>query len=747
MVGLLSRVKNATSFTLRAIRALRRRHTHDWLSDRVKKEAREYRKAHYTREGVRDRLRRTSASGGFWCCVVAAIVLIVALSVCVYCLAPTTVHGDRWYGLLTTLWQIEASLAGITFVIAALLLESRAREARSNDIFSYYIGSCRLIPLVVATFLHILLIGVLAYLRYGSCLRGALLDVGLIAISIGFVPFVVSNVLLWIKVLRLLGPLSLLEARESVTLKAVETAIPGIAAEILGRGLLHAYLTGRNVDYRVIDAGDERVLIRSSVAGFVTDIDLARTEEALADIGTTYSGSRAPVSLLRNVGDPVSEGQPLAAIRPECANDLVVTALQRAFRVRQDRQESRDVLERALRGLKEDIEGYLEARQVGMARRALDLLPGILRQMVVAWRAQQFRVQIPETPQGYYFSGPMDRPLRILRSTLRACMEQAVEEGDRELVDATVGVLRETLGIASDLGQKRLFRLLSSTLVAVYRQSLIRAEDDFRNTVLAIWHLSMWSFAHYHLAPKLADVAMTRSLAQKATAYLCEMVQMYSHLLRSATDLADAASFASFAQTLDGLWFDSGEGDQVSLAGALTTESCDRIVWRDLAWFGIGAWTLKRLMDGALSSEVGAGMLKTACDHLSDFDRLHGLHRQIQQRHRQLSLRFGWDDWATRPTERPGASFPNVDGWMRTFYCFHGTYLLSPELATGGADYYRAKLQGKDGYEAALLETACQQIRAARDRLVGVIDAETLSQLIEFADLHRPGDDPPRSDG
>lgn len=737
MSSLLTKLKNARSCVGDAVRAWRRRHTHDWLSDRVKQEAREYRKAHKPRESLPDKRRQTWTRVGFWIGVAIALVFVLALSISVYLLAPDLVDDDRWYGLLTALWQVEASLAGVTFVIVALLLESRAKEARFDAIFRYYINACRLIPLVTATFLHILLLGVIAYLRFGSGLRGAWLDVSVIAVSMGFGLFVIANLLLWLKVLQLLGPTSLITAHWEIVRAAIEEATPAIAAEESGRRLLSDFLRGSRIYLPPPGFASEWWQLEADTQGFVTDLDLARLQEVKQELVGQPEGFQ--VMLIENLGDWVWEGTPLAVAGRKTPSDGVRRALKRAFQIGPAKEKPEDILARALQLPGDSALASLRTGQVSECQAYLDVYADSLRLLLDSWRAQPHALEFSERPKEYTFRSPRSRVVSILCEIVKRVMGQAVASGDDELVEVATEALSTLLRTSFRADQPGLYRLLTEQVVTVYRTRLSQRDVEFRVKAIKIWQRGSTDLVQrLRFSSELGSLETTSERAERFEPYLRGLIAMYASLLKSATDFHDIESYESFVHSQAML-----RNHMIYAFGRpMVWESVlsDLGSWTDLAWFGVGAWILKRMIDGA---QMSPDMLESACKQLADFGKLRGLHLRIQQDYPELSNQFGWDNWARDLATGSAQFYHSGWEWMRTFYCFQGARLLSSELAAGTSNPFRAAVQVEDEHEANQLAGACQQIRDAKDRLKGVIDEQTLAHLDEFVNLHRPSARPP----
>ena len=731
------------------VRGWRRRHKHDWVSDRVKQQMHEHQQAQYAGRGVCHRLRDRVRSLGFWLLAIVAVLLVIGASIGLHSAFPDIVD-DSWYGLLTTLWQVEASLAGITFVIAALLLESRAREARSDDIFSYYIRTCRLVPLVIATFAHILLFAIFAYLRFGTGMTGAWLDVAIWAVSLGFIAFVVANVLLWLKVLRLLGPLSLAQARREIILGTISQTLPDIAESISYDRYAKSHLYGAQVEYHGWDFEERWKPIRATSSGLVTDIDLARAN----DISRRLDGEELPsstgVHLVREIGDLVTEGDVIVRVDPALSNSRLSPLLRKVYRIRKATAAPSAELVRSFANLREDILDHIYARRERDAKISLDTFRMSVTRVLDLWSIHGLEDDLTAVRTQYLDEGPLSASLYEIKSIAESVLTQAAEFGSERMLAGTVVDVCAMLMECSIRGQRGLFRLLCFAVSSSYSAIAEKRVLGVRQTLLTeliCEHVG-------HLARGISGGPSSHGHRPRRTTdsfdCMLELVALYSDLLKAATDHQDESGFNYFHNGLSELGQRHRSSTNTTDQPVHDMASTNLTVWTDMVSFGIGAWILRRLMDGTQDSELGSMLLDRTCDYLGSHERLAGLYEWFLRENRYLAEFLCWYDWSLPVVPRTWSYFPDLVEMIHVFYCVESLRLLSHYEYRRVAIAYDlspdpVSLDVKvdlTHLDRVPLRKAARRIRWAAGSLKAVVDEQALEHLDAFVALHgRPGPD------
>jgi len=744
------------------------RHRHQWLSKEVKRELKAFAGASQTASKRSNRLpsdlKECLASSRGLLLTIALVLAVHAVFLGLGFLLPIAGFSiddvDEWRGLVSDLWQVEASILGLTFVVAVLLIQSRAHDASSGELFQFYIRESYIVPAVVAGLVTVCLTGLVRLALVQVCRNAKSLRALIVSSVACFGMFIYLNIVIYRKVLLLMSPSSIRQARITVLEHAIQSAVTQATKIVAGRALLQRFCDERGVLCSIF--GDSRydlAPIRTNQLGRIIDIDLVRLGRFAGRLRHTVTSASAEgkprkAFLTRQMGDSISQNQDvLARIDPADLNADAVSDLLAAYKVSPAVDQARDSLISAMNLLKDEAAINLREGRVGSFEQTLDVYFHLLERLLNLWHAKGLPLAVSSTPLG-----ELGRtPLSIMRSDLYDIIRWSIEAKDPEMIGAAMGLPIRMLPLTTSTNEEDLFRTFSSMMIGAYKIVGTDKQNKARGFIID----RSWRYLR-----EFADLGLIRNLERDITpddslrnlgACLIALIKVFSSLLKTAMDLDDVASFQAFGTALDALLrhftperiapnsfaLESElQGDRMSqeeraqtkrrLARCRALEEVKAKAERtiQLVWFGVSAWLLRQMRGGKMPWPDGSSMLAFAREHFADLGELSALYLQIRS---EGARRLGWDNWVF--SELPEGEVHRIDteSWMRSFYCLHGLRLTLNDI---GSDSTPIVPDRQIKHEYISIEKTCRQL--GNSEIPKEIVTETdLERIDNFLELHQ----------
>lgn len=738
---------------------------HAWLSDIVKREMRDReRMLHMQNLGLEpncfsrwvQRNLKAKPSIPF---VFLGVLLLQMLFAVLYVVMPCIPipHG-QWGDLVSVLWQVEASILSITFVVAVLLVELRADKASDESLFRFYIEESGIVSVAMTGLAVVLVAGLVRLLadlmaspRWGWGLA--------FSCVLTFALFVLSTAWLYRRTLTFLQPAQVRQTRMKLATREAASGATNAAVHIRADYALRLACEKMGLFCSPFGAfRQELAPIRANHMGQVVDVDLAalsRFVRALQNEAVKVDSKSYKALLVAEMGASLREGEDiLARVHPSDTRAEVARLLRRAFKVVQAPIASPDPLISALQQVRNDAIAAIRDRNVAAFEEAERFYTSFFRDIVNLWHLQGLPLETLSSPLG-----DLGRtPIHVVLADLYDLERLAIESRDTDMIGRAMSLPIQVLPIAVGQGETQLFGSLARIVIEAYGIVAVEPAGHARDSVVGRSWRYLVEFAHYALIEKIESDLTAIEDITRLGAYLDMIASALNQLLKAAVDSQDKDSFTQFGAALDQLlqtyrpdtlvpdaeileWqLQEGrlagpekEKAEAGLARYKALEQVQKLVQSSThsIWFGISAWLVRQLRAGRISWPAGSAMLVFARGHFTSLAELSTTYFGIITKHNN---QFGWVNWVLDELPKGAFHWVNTGSWMQEFYCIQGLRLSPDTIGAEGTDIVPDR---EVEFVLESLEKTCEQLRERGEAWKEIILDSDLAKTDSFLELHR----------
>ena len=694
----------------------------DWLSYRVEKAYRSLR-PQPLRACVKAHIRslffgKLAFAATPVCTLGVAAVLAWILS---HLPVPCADQWERVRTFLGTLWQVHASILGITFVVVVLLIQAISPKLRSDPLFRALIEDSWIVPLglmgvSLAAILGGIVFSVSLYEEIPPYLKGLSLSACVL-----FLLFIGATGYLYCRVVRFLQPAYIRDLGTRLAERAIDRSIGMELKKHLNNTLLRERTSDLRLGLSLAEKHTAMDLtpIRDERRGVVRDINLrhlARLSRMLKELKEPISHGDSPVwgRLVKGLGSPVTEGDDvLARVDLEQVPKEVAEAIHQSYRIgRRPVWDLRDELAH----VKDQGLDAIRSRRPGDFQHMLDTYRRLFEQVLESVeklraidheRLDLSQLQIEE------------EPATALLEDLSAIIRVALADDTREIMNKAVYMPAELMRLSRARDRHELFDKSGQCYLFIYRDSKTQTIAGVQPHVRQLSSRFLRHVAADSLERTTDDNEVTRG-----SGYIGAVMRVFSDLLRAAAEQRDGAAFDQFGRGLDALL--------ATFPPELNLRTSDQLEqFRLQVWFGIGAG----LIDLMLSSEEQwplAEMLDYARRHFPNLETLGQTFLQVIQFGKVLA--FGWLWWQLGPGEEGHVSGVVAEDWLKTFYYVQGLHLTCADIDDSGTPLPPSRTIVD---ALGLLEEKLETLTAQGSRYADIITPPDSDRIRNFIELHR----------
>jgi len=698
--------------------------------------------------------------------VAAVIVAHVVLAWVLRRASPTLVgcNGD-WLDYVSSLWQVEAGVLGITLVVIVMILERHTGTYLTKDLYRYYLRDSRMVPILVGALAQVGCTGFTTYSMHRVDWRGAWVCGLFVANCVMFLVFLLANLWLYQKSITYMDPESRSRVREAVLKQAMQKSVAEHTRVLTNRNAVRNACRQVPILWRTSTRiGSDWCPVRCTVpeTRWIASIDSCLLKETVSKMARPLlSGPRSDMTykavLAVEVGEVIGPGKDTVLyIHPDEASDQVVRRLRRAFGVSPNPPINDAALADALDLLAEETSVAIRDRRAGETSLLFHTYTDLVGKTLARWddglqtldplqRADAAPMSVLEPPRPLY---------RILNGACSAAVT-ALCSGDTELARSALACIFDSCVLAFDHDQSCAFHLSSRALVDAYRAMHGRGQELSRRS--GLWG-ALTCIARTIAIP-LRESVLTPADIAKRREYLLRVIATFEALLKAAVDASDADSFAAAGDDLEALGGDlrlpglendiadlrdqlvpveePGQlEDQIAVLEAKRDALAAVFGRTDALWFGLSAWIVRQLRETGAGQEAACRMLDYGRHKLSDLGRLYGVYIRSQE---TGAKDLPWLDWVLDARPAFTARRTDTTSWPRFFYCMQGLRLVQG-LRPGQNPIISHPLLN---LEIRHLEQTCEEISDSRRELAGLVTDGDLAHIDEFIALHRSAAHPP----
>jgi hypothetical protein len=672
-----------------------------------------------------------------------------------------TWNPSTWSGFLSVLWQVHASIIGITFVVIVLLVEALGGKLSREGFFRLYIRKSYILPIAFAGLTLTGSIGVARLLVNRNDLAQSWLEALAFSSLMIFGLFLMATAWLYWKTLDLLRSSSIRQARIQLVEQAVIKTVQQEIRRRLGHNILNRVCQELELDYIPFPyAREDLAPIQASQFGVVLDINLHKLAQfaqmlthrvqTAPDRDRTFRGF-----LLSGMGSFLGPGNSvLARVYPEDQTDHTVRLLQSTYKVGRPIERSEEPLVSELKALKDEARAALRDRQPNAFDQVLDFYFNLFDRILRIRHAYGMpRTEVATFPLPAMHS----HLLWILERDLYDIIEFAISTQDRDLISSAIYFPVRIALLALEADEQQLFAQFVGFMPRIYQLVAREKENRVRAYIIDQCWRHLRDFVDNDLARRLESDLTPLDELSRLGRYLTARIRTLNELLKAAVDARDQESFGQFGTALDQalqhyrlehavadhhrlkfrLQYENlSEEERQQLEQRLTRyqtlvgirEQAQQI--HQAIWFGISGWLVREFTKGRIGQPVFAAMLEQARGHFHDLGGLSSTYSAVRREKTEL----GWISWVA--FELPDRQFHAIDtdSWMRMFYCVQGLRLTPEDIGGEGTPVAPDR---EPEYTLDYLRATCQRLQEERDLWRGIVSDQDLERVDNFLELHR----------
>lgn len=646
--------------------------------------------------------------------VIAAAVLISEGLALGYGASLTMEVPDQVGEYAGILWQVEAGLLGIAFVVIVLLMQVLGgRDQLSGYVFEIYVQRSYILSIA---FLGLATIGVMGIPAFGqaygwlsdrSVATATMFNSGLLAVNL------IAIGVVYHRIVQLTRPGHSIQLTKELLQENLERSIDLQVSEAIGEhvlikkaqdwGLGYRPSFPRDGDAKAVEYPVEQKKLQ------VKDVDLERLSQ-LAD------------SIDRSTVDT----SPQAWIRARLGTTLSISTPVLGYRRSQDNDTGERLVNCYVVGLTARVGSGWDAAVDNLQKRAsraiADRKPSEFADLLAVYQAAlEHYIHYVDRYDEEYWASAFERPLSladhwrpdsVLRRDILTLAERAIGTNDRQLVGEMVPLPVRVMRTAQARGDKDVYKEVyekfARVFVQFYREGQ-RLPADSAVRVLVVdgsWrHLKeeaeRLELNYFDRPDRPQEITSNASYARS-------IIRVFSQLLKQAVNRGDYDTYDTVGDVLDAifedlsmsrhkLWTerhglereleenDAADSDTVQRIELLheAERSLENIEQaKSLLWFGLGAWILDLFRRGKLNSELFQQLIRKHDSRFDDLEELHQIYTVARKDAIQREFRWNW--WDSERHEQ-GPSGPDVHAvttstWLRRFYVAMSLQMKSSEI-------------------------------------------------------------------
>lgn len=584
------------------------------------------------------------------------------------------------------LWQVQASLLGITFVIVMFLVSNLIKiestyGRMSGRVVREFLTASKISIILPFCLCSIVYIGVTIF--FGNT-NQTYQNLFLFISNIALIFYLFYTAFNFFRP-RFLEKLRLEHLKDEVS-KAIDAEIDRRLSKTILMGQDENFV--RYAPLGVVDKSSlQKVTIPVLHARVVSDLRLGKI--------LAYSKT-VPITIVKTMGDTLSKDNNVLCYVPEATDLKSVHDIQNCFVLKEI---SEGVLSDALDGVREETREAIRTGNITKLERVVETYLSLLERFLEQTCSYGIHYDLNAARSTVGFGWP---PISEIRRNVVQAVEHAFKEGDLETVRWILYFPKMVANLAIRYSDHYLFHEFVSFYPFIY--FLGSRVSDRRTVDLAIdrsWrYLNETSLRVRNLLEDTTEINRIDDLKD----YLIQILLTLNNLLKAALDNKDFRSFKEFGFALDDVLkhfhprtsFFMLESQLASPrvteeqknniryqleARKRLVESEERVDGtKNCIWFGLGGWITRLYREQRLSKEEFSTLFSEIS---ARFDNLEKISTTFSLLTRFADTRFGWNFWELSEKREGEVVGIDTQEWLDWFYCIQGIQLTPVSMAQG----------------------------------------------------------------
>ena len=627
-------------------------------------------------------------------------------------LFPTAIiNANNISSIVSTAWQVSASVIGISFVLVIFLVEYLHKDRYESQIFPLFSQYTKFHFIVIFGLVTLASVGILLFL-----LNIYIIDAnGLLAILVYNTILQLANLLL---IIFLYGR-TFEFIRPSIFLKILGTDLDGhikqsVVAELkkrLGNNYLHGICMSSKIQFTPFQPSD-RTLESINVKGelkqphAITDIHIGLVKRAaeLAKVNQIKKEEKQTIIWTAPIDNIINnKGKEIAWI----SNDINIrTKAHLALAVKLGNPSDRipRAISENLQISKDELIEAIHNGNISTVELLLNRYTFLIRSFLSAMRDYNVRFTMDLVEKDnrlfsdWYVLSQIERDYYTI-------LEEAMQSTNREIIYHVIDFPLDVVIIADEFRDHLAFRRFARFFPEIYILADRLIEDKSLKEFVydRIWR-ALQDYINLRIMPKLEDPSVSNEDITTYHGYALEVALLFNALLKITIDIRDIDQFAIFGRAFNELiqWLYEIPSDRVADLEHYLVHTKDEILRKDyetelskkkkiaeleedfnekrqLIWLGIGGWLAHLVSSNRLLPESYKQWARIVAQAFPDIELLYKVY-SIGHNSRYVISR-DWTSWKLQELneKEKGTSivggFIDSDSWITNYYCMRGIEL------------------------------------------------------------------------
>lgn len=607
---------------------------------------------------------------------------------------PTLKDFISSYGseaFLKTLWQVDATIVSITFVLISLVWEfAKSNNPLEAKAYNFVIRKSKYKLITILNFLALIFLGYFSFVDVGGDGRTALYAT--ISMTL-FIFAILSTIFLFLKLFALVDPTKLLSIiRSSVKDKISRSLLDEFFVRVTGN-ILYDFgkdngFVGIGSDYR----DDLKPIIkRSDDIRLIEDINVGRLKTIPSKLKKTIDtkdGSKFIVT--RKIGAGLdSDNGVVARLHPSDYSNKIEKTILGCFRFR-DNPEIEDIRD-TFESLRDQAIAAIESASKAKLNLVLDIYERTYQDVLELFKSLGAKFDFKTSHAAFIET----RSLILIESTFREIIYAAFQKSDPELIKEILFFPYKLMRLALKFRDHLVFKqAVHFYMYAYYPYKSVFGGSEKGLVVDRLWkHLE--EFITYNLEPALQSLVDNKEGQVLLDGYVTEILLVLNNLTKASIDRQDDISMPQFLKAIEKMFdhlaydFRESRGYDIDLLKIDLRNTKDKIykneirkkidiatyiakllknisTHKQVIYFGLGAWILRKLKDSSIAVEFGRGNIEKLVSKLGSLSDLTNIYFEVDRR--EVGDLYSWGWWEMEGLEE-GVAHSVDKSWLTDFYC------------------------------------------------------------------------------
>jgi len=621
--------------------------------------------------------------------------------------------------LLSTAWQVLASVIGISFVLIIFLIEYVHRHRYESQIFSLFSYYTKFHFIIILGLITLAVMGIdlillnTNYFELKMLLNIIVFDISLLIFNLFLIIFLYGRTFEFVRpnfFLQILGDELSKNSKQSVEAELRKRIGSNILTNICNDSKIEFSHFGYNRQgFEAVNIGDnlnQALAVADIHVGLVKRAArLAKTDQISNEIASKIVWTSPIESIKNREKKEIAFVSGMAAnIRPKAHLALSVRLSKPALRIPR-------LISENLQISKDELIESIHNGNVSIVELLLDRYLFIIRSFLTAMKGYNVRYTIAEVEQesGLFSDWYV---LRQIERDFFNVLEESLRSTNRETIHLVIDFPLEVIYLADEYRDHLVFKRFAHFYPYIYETSA-RLTDDLSLKEF-VYERTWRSLQNYSLRiiSRLRDSDVSHEDIATYGGYTLEIAYIFNNLLKLAIDLKDLLQFESYGRTFNGImdWHNLAPTqvvDNLERSLSYTSDINQRkkieveldynrelakveekfIITRNLIWLGLGGWLTYLLDSNRLSPEEYRVWADAVAKGFPNVEMLYKTYAIDSFSQNKISRT--WSNWDLQESESKQrgelviSDFIKSDSWVTKYYCQRGI-----ELSLLKADSY-----------------------------------------------------------